>query len=386
VTLADLTMPLQQAADFAANNSEQAYETIAKIAQPRQAGASNRLLDDVTSQVGNPNGAQIADDLAKNTQQWAQGPSGYGGLRAQNPVVVPAMAQDFNDLLQSPPVRQAWQQAREVGLIGPMPKSGSVSFDVMQGALERLNTAKESAFSRGANDLAFRLKGAQEALEEQMSKAVPGYADVAKEYGVRKSLERAVKRGEEIFDEEDTRGLRNELSQMTTQQVAQLRQGLASKMISRLRNAQTNKNEAQRLLNRSAAMEDKLNLVFGDQKTFDEFIKKAELEAEFARTTKALGGSQTHRRGASHFDPAVVAAEAAVSPHGAAFVAARNALPPYLRGRTAQQMAPDLMTQGASNIEELLRKWKNRPGLLPGALGGAAPVGLGVGAASLLDY
>jgi hypothetical protein len=385
VSLADLSRPLQQAADFSANNSDEAAEAFERVVRPRQENATGRILDDVRAQAGNPQADELVAGLEQSRQSWADGPNGYGGLRQQNPVVVPAMAQEFNDLMQTPAVQQAWQQAREVGLIGPMPKSGSVSFDVMQGTLERLNTAKESAFNRGAHDLAFRLKGAQETLEQQMTKAVPGFDRVHTEYGVRKSLERAVRRGEQILDEEDTRGLANELSTMTTQQVDQLRQGLASKLISRLRSAQTNRNEAQRLLNRSASMEEKLQLVFGGRHGFEEFMQHAELEAEMAKLQKVLGGSQTHRRGAASVsDAAEIAVNAATGhPLQAAVGAVRKAFPKSIAKRTARDMAPDLTTQGSAAIERLLSQWGQRPNLLPFWASKMGPVGAGVGAASL---
>lgn len=380
VTMGDLTLPLQQATDFAANASDETAELVSKIAGPRQASAPGRILNDVTRKTKNPVADDIVNELAKDTQTWADGPTGYGGLRSQNPVIVPAMADDFQRLLDSPRVKTAWDQAAEVGLIGPMPKSGSVSFDVMQGAAERLATAKEVAFGRRANDLAFRLKAAHEELIKQMDTAVPGFKPVSQEYAKRKTLERMVRRGEEIFDEEDTRSLAKEISTLTPDQLTKVKEGLASKMITSLRSAQTNQNVARRLIARSASMEDKLRLLFGTSDNFEEFIKRIEVERELSKMMHSLGGSQTARRQmAQAVDPAAIATEAAVSPSAAAFVAARNVLPKYLSSRTAREMGPTLTTQGSTAIEDLLRKWNVPPSLVPYWAGRMAPAAAGAG-------
>jgi hypothetical protein len=387
VTAADLSKPMRQTTDFAANASEEAAEAVENVVLPRQATAPNRLLDDVTSKAGNPHADDIVSDLETGTAAWADGPAGYGGLRAKNPVIVPAMAARFQQLLMSPPVRSAWQQAQEVGLIGPMPQSGSVSFDVMQGTLERLGTAKKSAFNRGANDLGFRLKAAEQAMKDEMEVAVPGFKRIAAEYAERKGLERAVRRGEELYMEDDTRGLAKEIAGMSKDEVMRVRQGMASKMIAGLRKAATNRDEAKRLVNRSAAMEDKIRVIFGDRATFERFIKQAETEAELAKLLSTITGSQTARRTiAQAADPAGIAATAATGHPGEAVTSAiRSQFPKVIASKTGRELAPLLMTQGSPAIEQLLKTWGMRPALMPGWASKMAPVGAGVGAANLFD-
>jgi hypothetical protein len=387
VTLADLSKPLRQSADFAANASEEAAEAIEKVALPRQANMANRMLDDVTSKVGNPDAGKIVSDLEQGTAAWADGPSGFGGMRAKNPAIVPAMANNFGKMLHSPVVKDLWKQAQKVNLIGPIPPANKVSFRVMQNVIDELGTAKEKAFRDGAKELAIRLKALHEGVIGEVENAVPGYKALRGEYHVRKELERAVKRGEELWDLEDTRSLATEIGSLAPENLQKVREGMASKLITKLRAASTNRDEAKRLVDRSAAMDDKLKIIFGDNATFKQFIQQAETEAEMAKLMTTLRGSATARRTiAQSADPAGMAATAVTSgPVAAAGAAVRSTMPRMIATKTAEKMGPQLMTKGSPAIEQLLKTWGMRPGLVPGWASKMAPVGLGTGAQNLFN-
>jgi hypothetical protein len=189
--LGDLSVPLRQATDMAANTSEEAAEKIGGIVHGRQADASDRILADVRAALGDPQAGAIVDDLAKGTAAWADSPAGFEGLRQANPVIQPKDAQAFTEFLSSPKVAGAWDQAQEVGLIGPRPAPGPISFEVLQGVKERLGSAADAAFRSGRGDLGRRLKEANEVLVGEMETAVPGFREVSAEYAKRRAREAA---------------------------------------------------------------------------------------------------------------------------------------------------------------------------------------------------
>lgn len=387
VMLGDLSRPLQQATDFAANNSDEAFEAIEGVALPRQADQSERLLGDVRQLAGDPQADKIADDLAKSRLSWADSPQGYQGLRDKNPVVIPAMGQRFHALLQRSGVTDAWKQAQEIGLIGPMPPSHSTSFEVLQGTKERMDAAVGQAFSRGARDLAVRLRSARDELVDLMREGVPGYEKVAKEYHDRLRLEEALQAGQGAYRSRDSRGLKDFVASLSDDERTKFREGLVSELITELRNAQTNVSVARRMTQMSPRTQDVIEEAFGDERTFRAFMQRAKIERELDAALKALGGSQTHRRGAALADPAAMAVDAATSGPGAAVSgAARSVLPHVLSRRTAREMGPQLATQGTDNIRRLLELWGKSPQEMLGpVMTTGVPVGGGLLGANLFD-
>lgn len=395
VVLADLSVPLQQGADFAANANEAAAEKIGRIAFGRQADASERILNDVRSQVGNPHAEQIVDDLADATRKWADSPAGFRGLREANPVIVPQDAKKFGELLNSSGVKGPWEQAKEVGLIGPMPDEGPISFEVLQNTKERLDNAVSSAFSRGMGDLGRRLAAARDALVGEMKQSVPNYQKVAAEYGRRKGLEQAVELGVDAFRTTDSRGLAKTVSSLSQPELAKMREGMASEFIKQLRNAQTNRNLAKQLVDASPAMQDKLKTVFGSPQAFNEFMEKMGVEREMSRLLGALANSKTAARLAARdatdelLEVALDVPSAVIAPWSAMSrlaAAGRRTISRPIARKTAERVGEVLTTQGDKNIASFLQQLQTSPPrpLAGRVAGGAVPGFLGAQLGGLL--
>lgn len=380
IVLADMGDDLRAAADFSANNNDAARGAIRKVVTDRQEDASQRVLDDVYELMGDPEADEILKGLRASKKDWADGPEGYGGLRDKNPVIVPAMAEDFNKLMQTSAVREAWTEAQEVGLIGPMEKSGSVSFDVMQGALARLKNAKDMAWKSGAKDLAPRLDAAHKALTQQMRLAVRGFDKVHDEYLKRSEAERLVEEGQAWFNAVDTRGLARRVARLEPDELTRLREGIASELIVQLRGAQTNQKVYNRLVAASPRTKDKLELIFGNEKNFKTFMDRMEGEQGMGKLMAAVGGSDTHRRGAvADAGETAVGVGADMMSGGANWAAAgltRRLLPPVIRKKTARDMQPILTTRGRTAIDALMDDWNRRGRMVPGVGGAAVGGGL----------
>lgn len=366
--LGDMGRPLQQATDFAANNSEEAFERLDDVMSPRALEVNPRVAADVEGQLGAPFAEGIADDLAKSRLEWAGGPSGFEGLRQRNPAVIPAMGERFDAILNQPRVRDALEQAREVGLMGPLPKAAGVSFEVLQGTKERLDMAVGGAFAKpGARDLAVRLRAARDELVEQMREGVPGYRDVADEYHSRLRLEEMLAHGQATYRNTDARGLKAFLADLQPTERDHFRKGLVSELLADLRRKNQGAPAARDIVRPGQNKREIMEAAFGSKAELERFLKRQGTELTMARTGQALAGSQTHRRGAALADPAGVAIDiASAGPMYGGANALRNILPKVLAGRTAREMGPVLATQGSTAIERLMAQWQRRPPTLVG--------------------
>jgi hypothetical protein len=433
VMLADASPHLRAATDFAANNSDDTLVPLAEKAAARKRNAPARLLDDVRQNLpgGDADAPAQAAQLGADTRAWAAGPDGYGGIRDANPEIdVSKIAARLN----KPAIRSAWNTARVAGditagdpldalmqkLMKANPgvsratlqsaaKSGAfgdelanaatgerpVTFDDIHTMKEILDDKVTAAFKSGRGALGNAYKTVRDEVTGAMHDAVPNAAAVDAKYGMRKSLERALQDGQEAFHLEDTRGLQRTVSKLSPPELEQFRTGLASELITQLRSAATNRNAAARLVNASAALEDKLKVAFGTQSTFEAFMKRVSAENNLSKIESTFGNSATARRlQASGFDPAEVGVDAAITgaAHGPAgiLMAGKHLLTKAARGavtrNTAREMGPTLMTQGAPNIQALIDRFAQRDPLV-GKFGSMVLPGMaGRTASSLFDY
>jgi hypothetical protein len=396
VALADLSPSMRQAADFAANNNEEAFDQIGKVAYGRQTDASERILGDVTGPLGNPQANEIIEELASDTRKWAKSDAGFQGLRDANPVIAPQDAVKFGKLLNSERVNDVWAQAQELQLIGTKPPEGPISFSVLQGTKERLDAAVDAAYGKGIGDLGSRLADARDELVEEMRQSVPGYQKVAAEYAERKGRERMVAAGQEAFNTADSRGLAKQVGGMKPADLQRFREGMVSELITKLRSASTNRDLAKQLVDASPAMQDKLKVAFGSGAAFDDFTQKTGVERELSKLLRVLGGADTHRRGAAAgsggIDGLELVADAASAPL-APWSAMSQVAGQLRRGtlgrvanKTAGHIGPTLATKGEASLRKLLAEWEKHPmrPLVGAAASRGLPVGLGAGIGGLL--
>jgi hypothetical protein len=384
VMLGDLSNRMRNELDFTANaNVDEFTQTATQLAE-RQRNAQGRLLNDTRTLAGDPVADELQQGLEAARRAWAD--QAYGALRskyesigtdvAQNPEIASALEQLFDQ----PKVRSAWKAAQEAGLIGKEADMGFPSFQQLQDVKEALDDAANAAFAARRGNLGTRLASARDLLVEKMSELIPEYRPVQAGYAKFKSLERALESGVEAWGMDDTRTLQRVVSEMAPEELKLFREGMASELISRLRSTDKNRGEAERLLNASDAMTDKLKVLFGDEQTFQRFMRRVEAEAEMGKSRRVVGGSATARRQAAEgFDPLDVAT-LPMNPVGM-FGKLMQALPGTMARKTAAELGPVLRTQGAENIRDQLSTMQDAPPMVspwfqqrvPAAVGGALP-------------
>lgn len=393
VMVGDLSDEMRGLTDFAANNSDAVYDALAPALAARQRDATGRVVADVTRAVGNPEATARQAELAASRSAWAAGPTGYEGLRQANPQLpADAIAARLETFLEQPHVASLWAEAQRIGLVGTRPNLRSqLSFQTLQNLKEALDNAVGRAFTSGAGDLGRRLGEVRDEVVSTMTDLVPGYAPVAAEYGRRRGLETAVEAGMTAWNAPDSRPLVAYVRQLSStaggqEALAEYRAALASQLISHLRSQGKNRRVATALTNMPDAMQDKLEIVFGDQATFRQFMTRVQREHELSRLASTVGNSATHRRGqAAQADPledvALTAGGQIVAggPSGAALAVggslARRSRDVVAR-RAARRVGPTVMTRGSDAIDELLRTFTLRPPVVGRAFTNAAPAGL----------
>jgi hypothetical protein len=381
VMLGDLSDEMRLATDFAANNSDEALVQVARQVRDRQADASQRILEDVRQTTGTADAPLIQDKLAKGTARWARGPEGYGGLRASNPIVPEApFIQELLPYLQQPRVKDTLRRVQLDGLIGNTPDNSPASFQMLQTLKERVGDQASAAFARSEGQLGADLREVEEQVAGFLERYVPNYSAVTRQYRTRKGLERAVELGAEWFDAEDTRGLRRVLNGLTPQERTLFQRGMVSRLIAKLRSAQTNRDEAKRLMDASPALQEKLRIVFGSEERFLAFMRNVELEAELAQMRGPISGSATARRlQSSGFDPLELGLEVVERPVSSVAQLLAKMGKGSVARRTAGEMTGPLTTQGTPAIQDYLRRLQGRPATVPPWASGIVP-----GAASSL--
>lgn len=416
VTPTDLSPAMNEAADFAANINPKARIQLRNIHDARQADVGSRMLQDTQdalSQGGiapDANAEARAAQLAKNTRDFAQSPAGYAGIEAANPKF---NLDEFRDILSKPTVKGAWKQARLSGtltaedpvdqLLQAITKSNPglskaeakaaadavrssavqdaarqgvelnagikaptdrpVSFSDLQQLAQEFHDRSQAAWANKRGALGQAYGTLEDAVKEGMAKTVPNYPAVDAEYAARKELERVSQEGVDWWNKADSRQLQARVSQLKPDQLTEFRTGLASELLKQLDNAKTNRNVANEIMASSQAMQRKLEVVFGSKDILDQYMSNAALEKQMSRLGEAVGGSPTARRTAGQ-DAADVGASAMLhGPAGALSSGAHLASKVIKRAAMREaggEMAPFLATQGAPDIEKLLKGWADR--------------------------
>jgi len=399
VRAADLGPGMRTAADFAATNDPATRESLEGILERRQAGMTSRLLDTARRALGDPDAPARQDFLTELRQRWADGPDGFAGLREQNPVL--ALPPNVRQRLRHPNVRAAFNLARQSGdmtpetgvfnvIDGVLSGNRSISFEDLHGAKQILDDRATAAFERGNGNLGKAYATIRDEFDEALATVVPDYARRRDTYRYFMDQERALAAGQRAWDIEDTRQLGTQVQELLDADpseglVREFRRGMASELVSQMRATGRNRNLAAQLTSRgNEALDNKLATVFGDAPTLRYFLRRAEIEAEMAKLSSAVGNSKTAARlaDAADVDPAGVAgAVIAGNPVVAAGrQAAGGVTPRFISRATAQRMRPMLMATG-KDLDALLERL-SAPNLLlrraPLAAGAAAGAGMGL--------
>jgi hypothetical protein len=421
-TLADLSPQLASKADFAANNSEDAFNGFVQKLGARQKGASDRLQQDAVDLLGQePNAQEATDALVKTRQGWAN--QAYSALPLDDPIPPKTLQTTLGSAFKQPAVKAAIKQARLAGDLDPNTPAGAVVAQFNPAATFQQNIASgamvpdpinggymlttptspkrtmtwddlhqlkqvfsgraDAAFTKNNGSLGSAYRTLADAVESALNDNVPGYEDVTAQYRQLKNLERAVVAGGKMWDKVDSRGLATELAKLSPEETDAYRVGLASRMIGKLQNVQSNRNEAGAYVNASQNLQRKLEVVFGDNATFQEYMRRAGVENQLNGLKSVVGNSATYRRGAaSGIDPLGLALDVSRATlrgghlYGAVTAAQRAAYGVNTR-RIADALGPLLLTEGESNIGRVLDRIENYNPKLGKLTGTVAPAVVG---------
>lgn len=394
VMVGDLTDRMRREADFAANASDDVLVPLAKTVKDRQLNATDRLLQDAKELAGDANHVTRLEQLKAERRAWANEEFGKlreGGKNLRSPVtdgpeVKPMYwhgtphpeSVELADILNQPKVINAWRDAQEAGLIGKNIDLATPSIEKLQNVKFDLDDAVETAFRQGKGNLASRLKEANKLLVEAMEKRVPGYKALNAEYARRMRLEKALEDGAAAWGVNDSRQLAQQIKKLGPAEREEFRYGMASQLLQQLRNAQTNRDEAAKLMNASKTLQKKLEAVFQTKDQFDEFMRRVSSESDLAKMKGPVSGSETARRLASQgFDPAEIGINAATGGAANALVGAGAKMARgALARRTAVQEGPMLQMKGAPDIAKLLQAWQSPNPLLSRMVQNAFPTAM----------
>jgi hypothetical protein len=360
VTLGDLSRPLgEQGADFVATNNEAARSRLLNIHAERQRGVPQRLLRDVNQLAPGPVTDPVAKaaEVKKAQQEWAAGPEGYEGLRANNPQIDPRFNRSLLEFSQSPKLKAMWQKAHEVGITGPMPNAAPTSFETLHDLKQQLDDAVSAGFANGHGTLARRLAEARNQLDATLEAAVSGYKDVNAKYRAFTREQELLLSGRDAWRSSDMHvsTLKDEVANMSPEELKIFRQGILGGYAGDIETAKTNRNFANEMLSRDLQTSAKLEVVFGNQKAFEQAVTRFAQEGAMSRMGGYVGGSATARRLASGASDAAAEAvvEHAASPSLTGIV--NRFLPKIHQAKQAKILEPYFTTQGSEAIRELLR-------------------------------
>lgn len=401
VTLADLTDPLRNTADVAATGSSAARSQIAQLASGRQADQSERMLNDVRAAVGGDHDAatRIAQ-LHQSTAAWANGPNGYGGIRASDPPIdlgplkqefrkpelagAWSLARDADNINKADPVAQlvaklqaavpslSEGEARQFVILSGQAKPRPVSFTDLHNMKQILDDRATSAFNSGKGNLGAAYGKMRDAVDQSLSDQVPDYAGVNAEYAERKGLERAVQAGHDAWGKADAHGLDTQVAALSPDELQEFRHGMAGRLIDELGNVATNRDAAQRFMTASPTLERKLEVTFGDQTTFDNVMTQMNAEKILGKLKTTYQGSATAPRLADAIKPSTImksAGMAVIGHHeyglpgavgGALYGPLEKVLNAGVVHATNTKMGSMLMAQGAPAIEDFLEQLRAR--------------------------
>lgn len=451
VTLGDLSHPLSAARKFAVKNSVDAESSTLPLLAGRQAGQIPRLMDkakELLPEFGDDvSGSDRQDYLARTRKSWAAGQDGFGGIRADTPIVpdtrfatsgeaAPPMTQGARmiaNLLEGPgastdPVTAAraivdnakapvnlrqmaseYVEAKSGGVPGMTANPSVFDEPIVQGAVRRaqdnglsqdvqaaasqptfdkvlaiknrLQGKAKAAFQSGDGDSGRAYAAAAQRVDQHLADNVPDYMNVTKEYAQRMGLERAVQSGMDAWNSGDVSQLLKTAQKMSPDELTEFRRGLASSMFQKLNNTATNGDAANGLLDASqegsvgkasGATQAKLKLIFGDNASYDAFMKHAALEHDMAMSRASLGGSDTYQnlQQGSH-DPLNLALTSMSSgfnsaglqmPKSILFRMGARGARSALNSQTGTELGEALNTRGATNIRDFLAQFTKEHG------------------------
>jgi hypothetical protein len=380
--------------DWAANADPATFMRTRAAARGQRTEMATRVLEDVATRVETPAAQQRLTELQLARREWAS--EAYGQLREKHRVIFDSegLKNDLGGMLREKNVRKAWEEARETQLIGPFPEVATPSFEMVQEAVFKLESAGNRAQRAGDYNMAARLREAAKTVRLRLREAVPGYREVDAEYAQRLGLEDALVSGEEWFNRRGRlANFRRDFDSLTPAQKDEFRRGLVSKLVEQLENASHRQNVANDLMQRSKLLDAKLKTIFENPEHFDSFIANIEQEAALLRRAEqASGGSPTARRqmeeGADPLeaagDVANVATVGATAAAGALARSMARRAPRAMARASARRAGPILTTKGSEAIEQLLRSMQARPDAL--TVGATAAGRLPAGLSSAFRY
>lgn len=432
-TFGDLSDPLRAETKYSNMHSPESAVNRIRATSTRTADMPQRMMDKtrdlnplLQTGGGDINAADAAAQLTKDMDAWRK--PAYAALEGEVPNTVlpqrnkPGYAAAMADVdaakklgvggkalqglidkadalkapdvdpafLTQPKVRNALAEAQKEGLIGASPEDADfASFEKLQNLHGRINSATERAFRAKNNVLGVKLAEVRDMLDTHMVENIDGYSAVTKEFARRNGLERALANGADAWGAADTRNMGALVNKLSPDELFRYRQGMASEFIAKLR-GDTGQSFAQRVAAKAgvggeSALQDKIATIFGDRKTFDGFMKYAELEHELGRMKGSYSGSDTYAKFmAGNTDPVQQVAQ--LSTHG--LVSPKNIvtagltrlgssrLANLMRSGTAFELAAPLETSGVANIDALLEQIASKKSLV------SAPVTTGVPAVS----
>lgn len=399
VTLADLGPHLRQALDFAANASDNVLIPTAELLEARTAERASRLLSDArqgftASGLGEPNAALRAEQLRANTQKV--GREAYGAVEQQQ-TQTPQIA---GMPLDKPLIRQLWEKAKLAGNIstrGPLddlidklaasnpgvpraqladdaatltqlkakaagvplpsmdrPPTVSDLMQLRRGLSGRIDEAFAPGKSNGAMGEA--LKEMRDHVDNVLQTHAP-FREANAAYTAANDLERALESGHDWWMKADKRELERAVAGLRNQPGAidEFRHGIASGLVEKLQAVGQNRDAARELMQASADLDAKLEVIFGNKQTFNTFMNRVKAERELGRLGTTIGGSVTARRiSNAGFDPEHLGLDLAVHGPGLAKSMALSMARAAMTKRSAELMGPKLLTQGAPNIDALI--------------------------------
>lgn len=395
VMLADLDPHLQQLLDFAANNDVGTWVRATESLAKRQSGMSQRLLADVKRLLGSPHLKSEMRKMKSALADWASSDAGFEGLRKMNPKIAdPEALSQLAQYLDQPYVKQLWEVAKQEGRVGVNPEGlfSLPSFERLHNFKTKLDREVTMAFTRGDGTFAKGLAGVRDQVDAAIQRAVPEYGRRAATYAKGINAQKALALGATYVRNSDNVELMNVVTSMAKNpsELEAFRKGFVAQLLQHLRRP-ANKNIAREVLN-DHALQERMNIVFGDPQVFDEFMRGVAQEGSMARTAAGVGGSATHRRGmAMDADPAELVQTATnlvtTGPAGAAAAMANRRLPNVIARATARNVGPVAMTKGTPAIDALLARYASQgaPQGVPPWMQTHMPAALGVGGANLFS-
>lgn len=407
--LADMSPALMLEGEFAAQHSAEVFAPIEKLLWGRQLNMSRRIIDDldVALPFGTENVSKVLQGMRTSRRAFASSPAGYAGLREANPQIPTG---DFARAMQVPETLNAWRQARlggdmtEASLPASVRQAFLVPRTVMGGGgakapmfrqtsfrdlhafRQMMDDKAAAAFDSRKGNLGEAYARLRDETDAVIRAAVPDYARVQTEYARMMASERALVSGAKAW-RSTADDLRSVVDAIPDEHLDTFRRGMAGAIVSQLRNAKTNRRAATDLINRSISEDEKLELVFGDQATFQTFVRAMLDEQEMAKGLNTMvGNSRTAlRQGMEEVNPVEVMAIAGSVPSAAipAAVGARLA-PRAVNQMTARLMGKPLMTRGTTAIDEAVDEILRKAGAPLGRGRTALDVYAGTGMAGLL--